>query len=79
MAADIITTRSEHRHIAKRIEFDATLAPHINWESIATYAKDVGGHFEAQFGDKGSCVITVWWPLTAEDYAALMAERAGKK
>jgi hypothetical protein len=63
----IVTQPAEARQIARVLEFDSTTAPHINWDSIATTARQLGAHFEARYGQTGACTITMFWAYTAAD------------
>ena len=57
----LITQPAEQRQIAKVLEFSATTAPHMNWDSIATTARELGAHFEARYALDGACIVTMFW------------------
>lgn len=60
-----VVTTSEARHLAADVlEFQPELARHINWDSIATKARELGAHFEVRFNDHGACTITMFWTYT---------------
>jgi len=50
----------------KVLTFDPTLSPHINWDSIAVQARQIGGHFTAINKADGSVVVTIFWDSEAE-------------
>ena len=66
-APQIIETPSEHRQIARVLEFTSSLAPHINWDSIATHARELGANFEVRSADNGTVTITMFWAYRPEE------------
>src|SRR5262245_53217351 len=63
MEITIITTTPEHRHIAQTLEFVEPFSQHINWESVAARALELGAHFEARYNGL-ECTITFFWVVT---------------
>ena len=57
----VITAAAEQRQVARTFDFDATLAPYVNWDSIARTARELGAHFEARYGQDGSLTVTMFW------------------
>lgn len=57
----LVITTPEQRQIARTLEFSRTLAPHIDWNSIAQTARELGAHFEARRTDDGACTVTMFW------------------
>lgn len=58
---EIITSPSEDRQIAKVLTFDKTLVRHINWDSIAKDARELGAHWEARTHKDDSLTVTMFW------------------
>jgi hypothetical protein len=59
-------TQNEPRRAFKVLEFPPDLAAFVNWDSIATQARHVGGHFTAINRRDGSWVVTLFWDEAAE-------------
>jgi hypothetical protein len=58
----VVTHPAEARHIGEVLTFDASVAPHMNWESIARNARELGAHLDARYAPDGACTVTLWWP-----------------
>jgi hypothetical protein len=67
----IITAPAEYRQIAKHMAFPPDFARHINWESIAQTARELGAHFEARYSQTGECTITMFWSYTEDELNGL--------
>jgi hypothetical protein len=60
--ANITLTAPEFRQVAEVVEFDNPAhVYHINWQSIADKARELGANFEVRFTDKGCCTVTFFW------------------
>lgn len=57
----IIRTESEARQIARVMEIDARHAAYIDWNKVATTARQMGAHFEARTAQDGACTVTFFW------------------
>jgi hypothetical protein len=57
----IVTTPPERRQIADTIEFAARFAQHVNWDSIALKARELGSNFDVRSANDGSLTITFFW------------------
>lgn len=64
---NIIQTLPEYRQIARVLEFSPVTAPHINWNSIAETARQLGAHFEARTDNQGACTVTMFWRYEADE------------
>jgi hypothetical protein len=57
----IVTTAPERRQIARVLEFTPQAAKYIDWNAVATAARELGAHFEARHANDGACTITFFW------------------
>ncbi len=64
--ATLLTQPAEKRQIAKVLEFSQKTARHINWDSVAADARELGAHFDARFQD-GACTVTMFWAYQEEE------------
>jgi hypothetical protein len=71
---EITMTAPEGRQIARVLHFQAPLSNHINWESIAATARELGAHFEVRFANNGDCTVTMFWAYTADEMTTDMSE-----
>jgi hypothetical protein len=58
---EIVTVPAERHQIARVLEFSETTAWHIDWNSVAKTARELGAHFEARWTDRGACTVTMFW------------------
>ncbi len=54
------------RRTFKRHYFPPDLAPFVDWDRVATQAREIGGHFTALNRRDGSVVVTIFWDANAE-------------
>jgi hypothetical protein len=47
--------------IFRVLRFDAAHAPHINYDSIARTAREVGGAFVVSYAQDGAATVTIYW------------------
>lgn len=52
--------------VFQMLTFPPDLAPFVKWDSIATRARDIGGHFTAINRDDGAWIVTIFWDSAAE-------------
>jgi hypothetical protein len=43
------------------LRFDASHAPHINYDSIARTAREIGGGFAVTYAQDGAATVTIYW------------------
>lgn len=63
----IIVTAPEHRQIAREMKFTGHLVDHVNWDKVATTARELGAHFEARFEPNGDLTITFFWSYRPDE------------
>jgi hypothetical protein len=55
------TTFAVTGRVFRVLRFDSQHAPHINYDSIARMAREVGGAFVVVYAQNGAATVTIYW------------------